>query len=46
MQRLWYPGAYRRRGTLVVAHPSDQAEMDLFKRDMSAPDIPAILCCT
>ena len=31
---------YRRRGTLVVAHPSDQAEMDLFKRDMSAPDIP------
>ena len=31
---------YRRRGTLVVAHPSDQAEMDLFKRDMSAPHIP------
>ena len=31
---------YRRRGTLVVAHPSDQAEMDLFKRDMSAPNIP------
>lgn len=31
---------YKRRGTLVVAHPSDQAEMDLFKRDMAAPQLP------